>query len=152
APPRRRRIPVRVFNFAAGPATMPLEAVHLPGRLGPAALAALYHRADAYVAPTRLESFGIAALEARVAGLPVAGLADSGLGEFVTDGVHGVLARDDADLAVRLAGLLADPAALAAMAERNRTTEPDQVWERVVPQVRRLYRSAPPTGPELGGR
>lgn len=150
--PHRR---LRLVLVGAGPLLHPLRAavargplagtVHLPGRLGPAALAGLYHRADAYVAPTRLESFGIAALEARVAGLPVAGLAGSGLGEFVTDGVHGVLARDDADLAARLAGLLADPAALAVMAERNRTTDPDQVWQRVVPQVRRLYRSAPPT-------
>lgn len=148
---------VRLVVAGGGPLLHPLRAavarglltgtVHLPGRLGPAALAALFHRADAYLAPTRLESFGIAALEARVAGLPVAGLAGSGLEEFVTDGEHGVLGRDDADLAARLAGLLADPVALAAVAERNRTTDPDQVWGRVVPQVRDLYRRTGPTRP-----
>ena len=55
-------------------------------------LKARYAAADVYISPGELESFGIAALEARTAGLPVVGRKGSGVGEFVTDGVNGLLA------------------------------------------------------------
>jgi len=104
----------------------------LPGRLCQAELARRYHRAHLYLSPSRLESFGIAALEARTAGLPVAGLRGSGIEEFVHDGVTGVLARDDAGLALRVGDLLMDRARLDDIARHNRTTEPAQVWPRVI--------------------
>ena len=44
-----------------------------------------------------LESFGLAALEARCVGLPVVGRADSGLTDFVADGVEGLLAARTRD-------------------------------------------------------
>src|SRR6185312_7852985 len=69
--------------------------VDLPGRVTPAELRARYSNADLYVAPARLESFGIAALEARAAGLPVVARSDGGVQEFVRDGVEGLLAADD---------------------------------------------------------
>src|SRR5690606_22334867 len=105
--------------------------LHLPGRLSRAELARRYHRSHLYLSPARLESFGIAALEARTAGLPVAGLTGSGLTEFVTDGVSGVLADNDDQLLERVAGLLADRDRLARMAEHNRTHLPAQGWRAV---------------------
>ena len=55
----------------------------LPGRIARDELSARYAAADLYVSPSALESFGIAALEARTwtAGR---GAVRSGVGEFVT--------------------------------------------------------------------
>jgi hypothetical protein len=80
----RRRVPasvpLRAVVAGEGPERGALERyrlqhdldwVSLPGRLDAAALRELYTAADVYVAPAVLEAFGIAALEARAAGLPV---------------------------------------------------------------------------------
>src|SRR5262249_27227851 len=45
--------------------------VRLAGAMHPAAIREVHAQADFYIAPAVLESFGIAALEARCAGLPV---------------------------------------------------------------------------------
>lgn len=113
--------------------------LRLPGRLSRAELAQRYHRSHLYLSPARLESFGIAALEARTAGLPVAGLTGGGLSEFVTDGVSGVLAADDEVLVQRVAALVGDRAELDRIAGHNRTVLPDQVWPAVVRRTRELY-------------
>ena len=65
-----------------------------------------------FVAPADLESFGIAALEARCAGLPVVAKSSGGVREFVRDEVEGLLCDTDEDMVqalVRLA-LRRDPA------------------------------------------
>ena len=49
----------------------------------------LLQRCDVYLAPATLESFGIAALEARSAGLPVIGMAGGGISDFIEHGVEG---------------------------------------------------------------
>ena len=46
----------------------------------------------AHVSLATMESFGIAALEARAAGLPVVALRRGGVREFVEDGVDGLCA------------------------------------------------------------
>src|SRR4029079_2116677 len=51
----------------------------------------VYARADVYIAPAVRESFGIAALEARAAGLPVIAMRAGGVGDFIADGVEGLL-------------------------------------------------------------
>lgn len=130
--------PVRQYVRSEGLA----EWVELPGRLPRQELARRYHRAHLYLTPSRTESFGIAALEARTAGLPVAGLYDGGLRDFVTDEVTGILGRDDEDLIARTARLLADRARLAAMARRLRTTLPDQAWPAVVDSTIGIYQQA----------
>ena len=57
--------------------------VRLPGRVSREELRERYAASDVYLSPARLESFGIAALEARTVGLPVIGRSGSGVGEFV---------------------------------------------------------------------
>ncbi|MGO4244813.1 glycosyltransferase, partial [Janibacter sp. RAF20_2_2] len=118
------------------------EVVRLPGRVSRAELAAAWAGADVYLSPTRLEAFGIAALEARTAGLPVIARGDSGVREVVTDGVSGLLAADDAGLADALVRLVADDSLRARLAQHNRTTPPAQTWARVVEQVAAEYRRA----------
>ena len=56
----------------------------------------IYRDADLYVAPAKLESFGIAALEARCPGLPVIAYACTGVADYIVDGRDGLLVDDDA--------------------------------------------------------
>ncbi|MFM8862321.1 MAG: glycosyltransferase, partial [Acidimicrobiia bacterium] len=72
------------------------EDVDLVGRRTRDEIRTLFARADVFVAPANLESFGIAALEARCAGLPVVAKERTGIREFVTHGREGLLAADDA--------------------------------------------------------
>lgn len=97
--------------------------------------------ADVLVAPATLESFGIAALEARCAGVPIVGMAASGVSEFVTDGVDGLLARSDDDLTRRLARLASDPALTAAIRHHNTTVPVAMTWDRVLEEHDAVYRS-----------
>src|SRR6185437_6438757 len=62
------------------------DVVTLAGHLPRPEVARRLAEADLYVAPATLESFGIAALEACAVGIPVIGLAGTGLSEFVNDG------------------------------------------------------------------
>ena len=103
----------------------------LPGRVAREELPHRYAGADIYIAPGRLESFGIAALEARTAGLPVVGRRGSGIGEFVQDGVNGYLAPDDEAMARAVARLVLDDDLRARMTAHNREHPPRQSWEQI---------------------
>ncbi|HEV7657870.1 MAG TPA: glycosyltransferase [Mycobacteriales bacterium] len=70
----------------------------------------LYEQPDLFVAPAVLESFGIAALEARCAGLPVLARTAGGIGEFGGHDRHGLLAGSDSELVRDLVRLAADSA------------------------------------------
>ena len=116
--------------------------VELPGRFTPDQLRELYRRADLFVAPARLESFGIAALEARTAGLPVVASSGAGIREFVTPECEGLLARTDAGMAAAIARLAVQPQLRAAITEHNRRVSPPMTWPHVVARCERAYRRA----------
>jgi len=116
--------------------------VHLPGRMTRDELRRLYHLADAFIAPTRLESFGIAALEARQAGLPVLALADSGTAEVLEHGREAILARTDSELATATAWLVRDPARREAIAAHNRRVESGFGWDRSLRSTYAAYAAA----------
>jgi glycosyltransferase involved in cell wall biosynthesis len=117
-------------------------AVDLPGRLTPEQSRELLHQADLYIAPADLESFGLAALEARSAGVPVLAKAAGGVGEFVADGVEGRLVADDAELARALAGLATDAGLRRTMAGYNARVGPATTWPVTLDAVRELYARA----------
>lgn len=106
--------------------------ISLPGRVDRATLRELHRDADIFLNAARLEAFGIAALEARTAGVPVVALRGTGVEDFVTDGVDGLLADSD----IMLAGALAHLAADAPLRQRMRAhlleTPPEQDWADVV--------------------
>jgi len=106
--------------------------VTLAGRVPRETVKARYAVSDVYVSPAVLESFGIAALEARTTGLPVVGRAGSGVSEFVDDGVNGYLAADDDELVARLTTLAVHPSVRLRMAAYNRKVPPAQDWAHVV--------------------
>ena len=134
-------VPVHLEVLGEGPRRGRLEryvdrhdlagVVSLPGRVAREELPHRYAAADVYIAPGRLESFGIAALEARTAGLPVVGRRGSGIGEFVQDGVNGYLAPDDEAMARAVARLVVDDDLRARMTAHNREHPPRQSWEQI---------------------
>ena len=116
--------------------------VHLPGRVSRHELRQRYSAADIYVTPAPLESFGIAALEARTVGLPVVGRWGRGLQEFVKDGLNGYLAADDEAMAVALARLVTDDGLRGSMTAYNRSIPPEQSWGRILDGAEAEYRRA----------
>src|SRR5262249_49107700 len=78
-------------------------------------------RADAFVLPSEVESFGVAALEALSAGVPVFAYRVGGLPEVVVDGVGRLVEPYDAEgLARAVIEIAAAPAPPAAMARAAR--------------------------------
>ena len=102
----------------------------------------IYRGADVYLAPARLESFGIAAIEARAAGLPVVARSDSGVREFVRDGVEGLLVDDDDEMIEAIVRLVVDPVLRQRISQHNRTVPPLQDWAHVVARAGEEYRRA----------
>jgi glycosyltransferase involved in cell wall biosynthesis len=116
--------------------------VELPGRFTRDQLRELYRRADVFVAPANLESFGIAALEARTAGLPVVAKAAAGIGEFVTPGVEGLLAATDPQMVAAIALLAGSPARRQEISRHNRQVPPSMAWPQVLQRCELAYRRA----------
>jgi len=145
-------IRLRMTILGDGPNARPMRAVvrhrgmgswvDLPGRVDRAQLLGTYSRADVYVAPAHLESFGIAAIEARAAGLPVVARGDSGVREFIRDGVEGLLTDDDEDMVTAIVRLATDPALRQRIADHNRTTRAVQDWPFVVQRADEEYARA----------
>ena len=118
------------------------DRVELPGQLSRDSLRALYSRAHAFVLPSERESFGIAALEARAAGLPVIAMLASGARDFITHGVDGLLARDERELARSIARLTIDAPFRAYVAAHNRTAPAGYDWSEVAALHARAYGAA----------
>lgn len=95
---------IRSLGIEHGPAR-----AEMSGWLSPEALRAAYTDADGFVLASRRESFGIAALEAAAAGLPVIAMAESGSHEFLADESMNLLCADDEHLARTISRFIADP-------------------------------------------
>jgi colanic acid/amylovoran biosynthesis glycosyltransferase len=97
---------------------------------------------DVYVQPAVGEPFGITALEAMAAGLPVVATWAGGLPELVEDGRTGCLVppRDPVALADRLRALLLNPEQRRRMGEagRARATESFSV-DRMIKSISSIY-------------
>ncbi len=146
---RSTPVPVHLTVVGDGPLRPRLErrlrgrgladAVTLTGRLEPADVLRHLAEADLYVAPAALESFGLAALEARCVGLPVVGRAASGMREFVRDGVEGWLEASDAAMVDRLRTLVEDDVLRTRVAEHNRVHPSPLTWARALEDHDRAY-------------
>ncbi len=144
----------RVVIIGDGPARPKMERflqthrmdgwVSLLGRLERPQILDVFQSSHLYVAPAEMESFGIAALEARCAGLPVVASSRGGVGEFVTDGVDGLLASSDREMVAAMLELLTDPKLRHTMSVHNRAVSPAATWTAAVAGAARLY--------ELAGR
>lgn len=143
-----RRLTLRIAG--AGPQRAMLQAfivrhgledrVTLLGLQSREALRALYASADIFVLPSIREAFGIAALEARCAGLPVVAMREAGCADFLSSPDKSqLLADSDDELALHIARLATDTAL-----RRNLGT-PDAGlqrfdWSAIVDRHLALYR------------
>jgi len=116
--------------------------VQLTGPLNHDAIRRLYQRADLFLNPAVLESFGIAALEARAAGVPVVAMQQSAVGAFVTHGRTGLLAADDRALAESLADLASNARMRARVAAQSRRVAPTFGWDHTLSAAERAYARA----------
>ncbi len=143
---------LRVIVVGEGPERASLEkylaahdlagVVELVGRRTRDEIRQIFARADVFVAPANLESFGIAALEARCAGLPVVAMARTGIREFVANGREGLLAQSDRDMVEQLLHLIRDPELRQRIAAHNRAVPSNVDWSKVVEANVAVYHRA----------
>lgn len=115
--------------------------VSMTGALSRPAIRDLMGAHDVYVAPAPLESFGLAAAEARSAGLPVVAHAGSGLADVIRDGVDGLLVDSDAAMAAALVALRHDKGLLHRL-RRGASSPPELGWSSTLAGYDRLYAGA----------
>lgn len=116
--------------------------VELPGYRSRDELRGIFSRTDIYVQPTRWESFGLAALEARCSGLPVVAKSRGGVKGFIRPGKEGLLARTDRELEDHLVRLILEPELRESIARNNRETEPPLDWKEVMKLHEAVYQKA----------
>ena len=134
--PERGRAEKHVRDHALG------DAIRFTGRLDRDGILDVFGRSDVYLQPSVRESFGLAALEARSAGLPVVARSQTGTTQFVQEGIEGLLADDDEGLAAALVRLGRDRDLLSRMAQHNRSVPPQEAWPEVLEVVDAAYARA----------
>jgi glycosyltransferase involved in cell wall biosynthesis len=115
------------------------DRITVTGRVEPNEVLRRLGDADIYVAPAVLESFGLAALEARCVGLPVVGHSASGLSDFIRNGVEGWLSPTDETIVERLRLLVEDDDLRLRISEHNRTTPSELTWTHSIDRHDRAY-------------
>lgn len=118
------------------------DVITLAGRSPHTRIRAHLASSDVFIQASVRESFGIAALEARTAGLAIVARSQAGSSDFVTDGVEGLLSDDDAGLVSALLTLQAEPALLGRIIDHNTSVPPIQAWPNVLDHVQRAYDTA----------
>ncbi len=113
--------------------------VELPGRLTRDDLKNLYASAHVYIQLSVRESFGIAAVEARAAGLPVIGRSASGFAEFVRNGHSGYLVASDKDAVHWVSQLAMNPPLRQTLLSQSLSEPPTQTWEHIYRQTQAIY-------------
>jgi glycosyltransferase involved in cell wall biosynthesis len=119
--------------------------VRLAGRVDHDQLPHLLAGADVFVAPAVREAFGLAALEARTAGLPIIARRGTGIADFVADGREGLLADDEQELTDAISRLAVDHQLRHEIAAVNRASAPaGSAWPAVLATLERCYALARP--------
>jgi glycosyltransferase involved in cell wall biosynthesis len=93
-----------------------------------------------FVQPSVKESFGLAALEARSTGLPVLARSQTGLTEFVSDEVEGLLSDTDEQMTQSMVRIASDDTLRRAITTHNVEVPPLQTWPTVLEIVACAYR------------
>lgn len=118
------------------------DVVELAGRIPRSQVRDRLQAASIFVSPAPKESFGIAALEARCAGLPVVASRRSGVREFVRDRVDGMLVDGDTEMAIALAELVVDDELRNRIAGHNHRVAPRFDWSDALDRTVELYKVA----------
>ena len=120
------------------------ERVVLPGTLSRGQIAWAMRNAQAFVMPSRVEPFGIVALEALEAGCPAVVSALGGASEIVRDDVDGLIVDpfDTSALSVAIGRLIDDEALRSRIAAAGRTRVREFAWVSVTERYVELYEQA----------
>jgi glycosyltransferase involved in cell wall biosynthesis len=117
------------------------ERVHLPGRLERYEVPAVMRGAEVFVMPSRIEPFGIVALEAWRAGVPVVVTPHGGPPEFVEDGISGLIVDpfNCIELASAMRTLLRDEKLRRELAEGGSRSYQRLTWTHITSSYEALY-------------
>lgn len=116
-------------------------AVVLPGRISRPEVCWLMERSTAVVVPSRVEAFGIVALEAWRGETPLILTENSGARDLAEDAVNAFLVdpTDVEALGATIREVIDNPAASALVAANGRRTVEDYTWDRVAADYLALY-------------
>lgn len=133
--PERAQIEARVEELGIA------SRVELRGWMPPVAVADAMAGSSAVVVPSRMEAFGLVALEAWRSGAPLVMTRHGGAGGFMRDGEDAVLIdpEDTSAFAATLRRVLDDAALRRRLAAAGRVRVGDFGWDGVVAQYSRLY-------------
>jgi glycosyltransferase involved in cell wall biosynthesis len=120
-----------------------MDWVRLAGRLDRDGVRDLLGSADLFVNPAVHESFGIATLEARTAGVPVIARTNNGISEFIRHGQEGLLCDSTDGLVDAIVRLVHDAGLRRRIRAHNEATEPAAcTWPAVVSAFASCYERA----------
>jgi glycogen(starch) synthase len=136
--PEQDRLREQVDRLALG------DRVDFTGRLDAMGVARAMSGALALVVPSRMEAFGIVALEAWRGGAPLVMTNRGGGPGFVREGIDGILVdpEDSAALAAALVRVTADEQLRARLAAAGRARVGEFTWARVARAYQDLYAAA----------
>lgn len=126
------------------------ERVRFLGAMPHEQLAAYYAIADVCVVPSRVETFGLVALEAAAQGTPVVAARVGGLPEVVAHGETGFLVegQDSTRFAEAIATVLADEPLRTRMGRAAAARAEEFSWERMVDRLLAIYARVDGNGPQ----
>jgi glycosyltransferase involved in cell wall biosynthesis len=127
------------------------DKLDLRGAVPRAEIPSLLAAADLFALPSLNEAFGIVALEARAAGLPIVAMRQGGAAELVEHGREGLLAADD-EFAAQLATLVVDAALRRRMQEAAPRHLERYQWPAIAARHETLYASIAAAPPALARR
>ncbi|WP_029252251.1 glycosyltransferase family 4 protein [Paraoerskovia marina] len=134
--PQEAALRARVEKLGLG------DSVLFAGRLPREEIPVLYRHADFFCAPADLEAFGIAALEARAAGLGVLARRGTGIEGFVRHEEDGLLVDDDAGFAEAMVRLVRDRPLRDRIVEHNVANPPAHGWDATLAAATAAYTRA----------
>lgn len=120
-----------------------LTGVHFLGHQSQDILARIYNAADVSVVPSRVEPFGLVAVEALACGTPVVATNAGGLPDFINEEVGALVPVDDPEsLAAAIISEIENHTKQTKGVYANRYAYDNYTWKQQVAKMIRLYRQA----------
>lgn len=118
------------------------DCVDFPGWKNARDMRDIFRQADIFLSPSRRESFGLAALEARAVGVPVVGMRASAVPDFIENDLSGIVVDRDGEFVDAVVRLAVDDVLRARIASHNRTVTAPYHWERAMAMHLQAYEDA----------